>query len=119
MKHSTGEAAAKLLRLHAASRLERGAARAVALAEAFGADFDVVTGINRLEKLRLFIGCKIAVRAVGADAKLRGTIGEEAQDRGGRDKAVRIMRVVQSEPDAQITLGFLVFGGCHAVLRWS
>src|SRR4051794_2874877 len=67
VEDSAGEAAAQFLGLHAASRLERRPPGPVAFAEAFGADLDVVAGVDRLEELGLLVGRKIAIGAVIAD----------------------------------------------------
>src|SRR5579872_4809692 len=71
MENTAGEAAAELFRLHAPPRLDRGAPRAIALAQAFGADLDVVAGVDWLEELGLFVGRQIAVGPVRADADFR------------------------------------------------
>src|SRR5437764_1121747 len=80
--------------------------QAIALAEALGTDLDIVAGIDRLEELGLLVSSQVAVGTIRTDAELRGAIGEEPEDGGGRDEAVRIVGVVQPEPEAQITLGF-------------
>ncbi len=97
--------------------LDGGTARAISLAQSSGADLDVVACIDGLEEFRLFVSGEVGVGAFGANAQLRAAIGEQAQDRRGRNETVRVVRIVHPEPHAQKALGLLRVVAWHGFLH--